>query len=256
MSDAIVVAFITTIGSIIVGIISAVIPVLANKNEERTGDHSKIVTSTAPIILAAILGGCVSCIVGLILVTLSPSQPAISSTSPSPTASTQAPTIQPVVAGLVTPTTLVTPVIPSPSPAAASASGDYSEWLICWHGRSRYEYLIAYPLVDAQHGIELVNLLTERPWDSQVDDLANDSLKACLVDGIWYGQPDNPWFPYVSALRLDKEILVCDTIPGCSGQQWTLKPGSPPPTAILALLRPPVGNTIQVLDHTDTGLVP
>jgi hypothetical protein len=100
----------------------------------------------------------------------------------------------------------------------------YDGWVICWHGRDGYEYLIAYPEADARQGVNL-NFNLTNAQGRQVE-VANDSLKMCYVNGEWYGYPDpNEWFPKVSYLKLTgKEILVCFDSPGCQGGQWTIRP--------------------------------
>ncbi len=103
-----------------------------------------------------------------------------------------------------------------------SSNEQFSGWVICWHGRDGYEYLIAYPESDANQGISLnFNLINAQ--GSQVE-VANDSLKMCYIDSEWYGYSDpNPWFPTVSYMKLlDREILVCSDSPGCKGSQWTM----------------------------------
>jgi hypothetical protein len=98
----------------------------------------------------------------------------------------------------------------------------YDGWVICWHGRDSYEYLIAYPQSQAEQGINLNIGLTNA--QGQKIEVPNDSLKMCYVDGEWYGYPDpNEWFPKVSYFKLiDKEILVCSDSPNCQGEQHTI----------------------------------
>lgn len=100
----------------------------------------------------------------------------------------------------------------------------YDGWVICWHGRDGYEYLIAYPESDVKQGVNLNYKLTNA--QGRQLELANDSLKMCYVDGEWYGYPDpSPWFPSVSYMKLlDGEILVCSDSPGCQGNQFTMLP--------------------------------
>ncbi len=100
----------------------------------------------------------------------------------------------------------------------------YDGWVICWHGRDGYEYLIAYPESDVKQGVNLNYKLTNA--QGRQLELANDSLKMCYVDGKWYGYPDpSPWFPSVSYMKLlDGGILVCSDSPGCQGNQFTMLP--------------------------------
>lgn len=146
------------------------------------------------------------------------------------------------------------PVLP-PTPTAASYA-TYSGWIICWHGRSNHEYLIAYPEASVRRGINLTTPMI-RPWDGNSDDLTNDSLKMCQVDGTWYGDPLLQYFPFASHLRLEEDqMLVCENAPGCRGQQWTLKPSDPPSPVIVSLLRPPTGNAVQVLGYIESSQLP
>ena len=108
--------------------------------------------------------------------------------------------------------------------SAPSDSTEYSGWVICWHGRDGYEYLIAYPESEVKNGVSLnFNLRNAQGRDVEV---ANDSLKMCFIENEWYGYPDpSPWFPSVSYMELgNREILVCSDSPGCQGNQWTLLP--------------------------------
>ncbi|MFN8414180.1 MAG: hypothetical protein U0Z26_17500 [Anaerolineales bacterium] len=109
-------------------------------------------------------------------------------------------------------------------PTTASIDTLYNDWVICWHGRDGYEYLIAYPENEAAQGISLNFNLTNAQGRSI--EVANDSLKMCYVRGEWYGYPDpSPWFPAVSYFQLlDGEVLVCSDSPGCKGSQWTMLP--------------------------------
>jgi hypothetical protein len=125
----------------------------------------------------------------------------------------------------VPPVVQPTTSISQPTSAPVNSSPvKYDGWVICWHGRDGYEYLIAYPESDAKQGINL-NIKLTNAQGRQLE-VANDSLKMCYVDGEWYGYPDpNEWFPKVSYLKLlDKEILVCSDSPGCQGSQWTIRP--------------------------------
>ena len=108
--------------------------------------------------------------------------------------------------------------------AASNEAVKYNGWVICWHGRDGYEYLIAYPENDVKEGVNLNYQLTNA--QGRKLELANDSLKMCHVDGEWYGYPDpSPWFPSVSHMKLlDREILVCSDSPGCQGNQYTMLP--------------------------------
>lgn len=105
-----------------------------------------------------------------------------------------------------------------------SSNEQYDGWVICWHGRDGYEYLIAYPENAAKQGVSL-NFNLANAQGRQVE-VANDSLKMCYVNSEWYGYPDpNPWFPTISYLKLlDDAILVCSDSPGCKGDQWTMLP--------------------------------
>ncbi len=99
----------------------------------------------------------------------------------------------------------------------------YEGWVICWHGRDGYEYLIAYPENEVRQGLSLNFNLTN--VQGQQLELANDSLKMCFLNGEWYGRSDNPWFPTVSYLSLSESgFLVCSDSPGCKGDQWTMQP--------------------------------
>jgi hypothetical protein len=114
---------------------------------------------------------------------------------------------------------------PGSQPTAISNDAvKYDGWVICWHGRDGYEYLIAYPESDVKQGVNLNYQLTNA--QGRQLELANDSLKMCYADGEWYGYPDpSPWFPSVSYMKLqDREILVCSDSPSCQGSQYTMLP--------------------------------
>jgi hypothetical protein len=100
----------------------------------------------------------------------------------------------------------------------------FDDWVICWHGRDGYEYLIGYPESSVRAGLDL-NIPLKNAQGRELE-LANDSLKMCLLNGEWYGFPEpSPWFPEVSHIRLvDGGILACSDSPGCQGMQWTLLP--------------------------------
>jgi hypothetical protein len=125
----------------------------------------------------------------------------------------------------------------------------YDGWVICWHGRDGYEYLIAYPEDKVRQGLSL-NFNLTNAQGRQVE-LANDSLKMCLASGEWYGHPDpNPWFPTVSYLKLlDGQILVCSDSPGCKGNQWAMLPESHRPANSPAL-QAPNGTDIHVITYS------
>lgn len=114
--------------------------------------------------------------------------------------------------------------VPQATSISSTAEESYDGWVICWHGRDGYEYLIAYPESDAKQGISLDYKLTNA--QGRQLELANDSLKMCYANGEWYGYPDpNPWFPNVSYIKLlDREILACSTSPNCQGSQYKLLP--------------------------------
>ncbi|MDP1615023.1 MAG: hypothetical protein Q8L68_04430 [Methylococcales bacterium] len=125
-----------------------------------------------------------------------------------------------------TETPRVNPTSQAVQPVATSTKAPikYDGWVMCWHGRDGYEYLIAYPESDVKQGVNLnFNLTNAQGRNIEV---ANDSLKMCYVNGEWYGYPDpNPWFPAVSHFKLlDREILVCSNSPGCQGNQSTMLP--------------------------------
>lgn len=106
------------------------------------------------------------------------------------------------------------PVVQS-TPSAETSYAEYSRWVICWHGRSEHEYLIAYPETSARNGINLTSPM-QRPWDGLMDDLTNDSIKMCLLDGTWYGKPNPEWFPHASHFLLEgNDIILCKNAPGC-----------------------------------------
>lgn len=111
-----------------------------------------------------------------------------------------------------------------PATQTTVAKDEFDGWVMCWHGRDGYEYLIGYPESDVKQGVNLnFNLTNAQGRNIEV---ANDSLKMCYVNGEWYGYPDpNEWFPSVSYLKLqDGEFLVCSDSPGCQGKQWKLRP--------------------------------
>jgi hypothetical protein len=146
------------------------------------------------------------------------------------------------------PVPVITSTPISTATSQSSSNDQYDGWVICWHGRDGYEYLIAYPESDAKQGINLnFNLINAQ--GRQVE-IANDSLKMCYVSGEWYGYPDpNPWFPTVSYLQLlDKQILVCSDSPGCQGHQWTMLPQKYFPWNAPAL-QPPTGTGIQIIAY-------
>src|SRR5688572_25011246 len=75
----------------------------------------------------------------------------------------------------------------------------YRGWVICWHGwledeNKGYEYLIAYPESAVRNGISLGTPLINT-WNGELKSYANDSLKACLYNDIWYGGSGFDWFP-------------------------------------------------------------
>jgi hypothetical protein len=134
---------------------------------------------------------------------------------------------------------------PSPSP--------YEDWIVCWHGSAGHEFLAAYPKKDVEIGIDLSKLITIQPWDNEPGDLTNDSLKQCLVDGIWYGQSDPAWFPSASYLRFEgNSFVTCEHSPGCNGQQWRMHQGDTPPSQIISLLVSPTGNRVQLLNYIES----
>jgi hypothetical protein len=110
-----------------------------------------------------------------------------------------------------------------------SPSDSYEGWIICWHGRDGYEFLIAYPESSVRQGVDLGQQWLGLPWDSQIDRLGNDSLKACLKNGLWYGYADPPWFPLVSFMRFQEDhFLLCEDGPDCHGGQWQMTLGAVP----------------------------
>jgi hypothetical protein len=137
------------------------------------------------------------------------------------------------------------------STPVTSTSVNYDGWVICWHGRDGYEYLIAYPENDVKQGISLNYQLTNA--QGRQLELANDSLKMCYVDGEWYGYPDpNPWFPSVSYMQLlDREILVCSDSPGCQGNQSKLFPEKYFPWNAPEL-QAPNGTGVHVIAYKDS----
>ncbi len=138
-----------------------------------------------------------------------------------------------------------------PTPTVSSTV-KYSGWVICWHGRDGYEYLIAYPESDVKQGVSLNYQLTNA--QGRQLELANDSLKMCYVDGEWYGYPDpSPWFASVSYMQLlDKEILVCSDSPGCQGKQYTLLPEKYFPWNAPDL-QAPNGTGVHVIDYKSSS---
>ncbi len=154
------------------------------------------------------------------------------------------------------PTTASVPPTSVPvQPPVAPSYAEYSDWVICWHGRSGHEYLIAYSKGQAQNGINLT-IPIQPPWGGNDSDLTNDSLKMCLANGTWYGDSLMQYFPFASYLQLgDGQITVCENSPGCMGKKWTLKPGDAPPSVIVSLLRRP-NRSAEILGYIQTSQLP
>lgn len=142
-------------------------------------------------------------------------------------------------------------ILPEEDQIESSAPDNlFADWVVCWHGRSGYELLIAYSEVEARNGIDLAGKVTRKPWDGQDEDLANDSLKMCYYRGEWYGSPNPPWFPSVSYMQLQEDkFLVCEHSPGCGGNQWQLLPGASSPMQINDLVTEPPQTGIQLLTY-------
>jgi hypothetical protein len=150
-------------------------------------------------------------------------------------------------------------VLPLPNNTPLSTGTfPYQGWIICWHGRAGHEFLIAYPEMLIQNGLDLTHLAFQHPWDrSMTDDLANNSLKACFYNGNWYWDPSEPWFPQVSYIGLsNNQIFVCDEIGTCSQQQWVFRTIVSPPTLIMNQLKQPNGTEIQILDYITSEDLP
>jgi len=119
-----------------------------------------------------------------------------------------------------------------------SENPSVSTLIICWHGKSEHEFIVAYPNSLIESGVSLSTLITTTPWDGSNVDLANDSLKMCSIDNQWYGDPDpNPWFPKVSFIQLSgNTFVVCENSSPCGGESWNLEPGLPAPIAVRDLV--------------------
>lgn len=168
---------------------------------------------------------------------------------------------EPIAEATVAAPTLASTPTPTytPSSTLTSTPLGYEGWVICWHGTDGHEVLVAYPESNARNGIELI-LQLERPWSGDFADLANDSLKMCFANGIWYGgidtNSDPPWYPQVSYLQLREDhILVCEDTPGCNGQQWMMASTGSPPFGIESLLRQPTSNEIQTLGFISSDVL-
>lgn len=190
---------------------------MGNSNKtDNTIEISKAMIGCIGTVLAAIIGG-VFLLVSTGVIQISVSSPKVqsnaSSTSPQPVEADQETSSEGALRQATdTPTPKMSP------------NKQYNGWIICWHGRDGYEYLIAYPENDAKQGVSL-NFNLTNAQGHQVE-VANDSLKMCYVNGEWYGYPDpSPWFPTVSYIKLlDNKILVCSDSPDCKGDQWTMLP--------------------------------
>ncbi|MBL8100781.1 MAG: hypothetical protein JNK81_16485 [Anaerolineales bacterium] len=162
--------------------------------------------------------------------------------------------VQPTVTLIVEQPTLVQVVTetPIPTPQPTSTPIKFVGWVICWHGKDGYEYLIAYPENDVKQGISLNYRLTNA--QGRELELANDSLKMCYVDGEWYGYPDpSPWFAGVSYMQLqDRKILVCSDSPGCQGNRHELFPEKYYP-ANSPNLQAPNGTGVHVITYKSTN---
>jgi hypothetical protein len=134
------------------------------------------------------------------------------------------------------PFTKTSPLLPLPT------ASKYPGWLICWHGKTNQEFLVAYSEADLRHGIDLPGEM-------------NDSLKMCLFDGNWYGSPSGSHFPTVSDLRLDANQIVVYEHGGQAGRQWVLTPSGLPPSVILELLQKPT-KAGQTLGRIPTSKLP
>lgn len=134
-------------------------------------------------------------------------------------------------------------------------SVNYPGWVICWHGGSDHEYLVAYPEPQARSGIRL-NMLVQRPWDNQAGYILESSLKMCLVNGVWYGTfPTFEWFPWVRYMRVGEgQIVVCENI-DCANRKWVMLPDGSPAAEIVSMLRQPSGSEIQILGAVETNEV-
>jgi hypothetical protein len=137
-----------------------------------------------------------------------------------------------------TPSSTQEPPVAPPLPT----SSQYPGWLICWHGKTNQEFLVAYSETDVRHGIDLPGEM-------------NDSLKMCLLDGTWYGSPSGSHFPTVSDLRLDANQIVVYEHGGQAGRQWALTPSGLPPSVILELLQKPT-KAGQTLGRIPTSKLP
>jgi hypothetical protein len=133
------------------------------------------------------------------------------------------------------PTAQPSPQTP-PSAKTAPTASQYPGWLICWHGKTNQEFLVAYSEAQVRRGVDL-------------PDEMNDSLKMCLLDGTWYGSPSGSHFPTVSDLRLDANQIVVYEHAGQAGRQWPLSPSGPPPKVISDLLIKPTkaGQTLGTI---------
>lgn len=128
---------------------------------------------------------------------------------------------------------------PETNSSEPSPISNPQELAYCWHGRSGFEFLVVYRKSQLELGLNLSNLIRQRPWDNGIEDILNDSLKMCFIDSIWRGETDpNSWFPKVSYLQyINGNVLACENSPGCGGEFWTIPIlNSLPPMEILQLL--------------------
>jgi hypothetical protein len=209
MSEGIIIALISFVGAILGALITGFMTIIASgikgKNENGNSVSCAVLGLIASI--GAVGGLVLGALFGVFLV-----QQSLIKNSPAPQTNYQQPTQD--SPNSVAPTTNSQEV----------DNSQFDNWVICWHGRDGYEYLIAYPQSQAEQGINL-NFNLTNAQGHQVE-VANDSLKMCYVNGEWYGYPDpNEWFPSVSYFQLSgNEILVCSDSPGCKGNQWTILP--------------------------------
>jgi hypothetical protein len=120
-------------------------------------------------------------------------------------------------------------------------------WVICRHGRSDREFLVAYPEAEARNGIDLNGKISFNPWYEREEDLANDSLKMCYYKGDWYGSSNLAWFPTVSYLQLlENQMVVCEHS-DCVGDSWPMLPGAASDVQIGGYVPKQPG--IHLLDH-------
>jgi hypothetical protein len=136
--------------------------------------------------------------------------------------------------------------VPKPSSQSTPISSD---WLVCWHGKHGYEYLIAYPMSKVENGLDLYGFELPLEPNKQPDKLAHASLKMCYLNGRWYGGDKNPkpWFPKVNSIKVkDNQVTVFT-----DGGPFLMPPGSPP--SISSLYKEPAGDKrVYVLNSRKT----